>query len=121
MKLSIINGTWNLQSLDGSVQLLVLPRRSADASATHITLRAEPMPALVIDPEEILVDTSVQAWVWDGSQEGARKIIPQMMLAIRSRLERPGSSSPRVTAWRTRVLESLFPESVIHEQLSSRA
>lgn len=109
MKLSIINGTWNLQSLDGHVQLMVLPRRSADAAATQVTLRAEPMPALVFDPEKILVNAPVQAWVWDGSNDGARRIIPQLMSAVRSKLERSAAGQSRANIWRRGVIASLFP------------
>lgn len=119
MKLSIINGAWNLQSLDGYVQLLVLPRRSAEAAATQVTLRAEPMPALVFDPETLLVDSPAQAWVWDGSQEGARRIIPQLMSAVRSKLERSAAAPSRAGDWRREVLASLFPEPTATQELES--
>lgn len=109
MKLSIINGTWSLQSLDGYVHLTVLPRRAPGAGTTEVTLRAEPMPALAIRPEEILDGSPVQAWVWDGSTEAAHRIIPNVMKAVRVRLTRSAPDSQRGQRWREGVLASLFP------------
>ncbi len=111
MKLSIVNGVWNLQSLDGAVRLSVLPRRSSEAAATQVTLIAEPMPALRIYPEEHLAEMSVQAWVWDGSPEAAHRIAPHVMAAVRARLA-PAAATERAQAWRQNVLRSLFPSAV---------
>lgn len=121
MKLSIINGTWNLQSLDGTVHLTVQPRRASDGAATNVTLRAEPMPALVIHPESILDASPVEAWVWNGSTVEAHRIISRVMKAVRIRLDPGGRESARVRAWRERVLSSLFPGSSSAEGVSQQA
>lgn len=110
MKLSIVNGVWILQSMDGVVRLSVLPRRALDAAATQVTLIAEPMPALVFHPEQHLGETPMEAWVWDGSPEAARRIAPHIMSAVHARLSPPAAST-RAQAWRRTVLGSLFPGS----------
>lgn len=121
MKLSIINGTWNLQSLDGYVLVTVLPRRALGAAATEVSLRAEPMPALAIRPEEILDGPPAQAWVWDGSTDAAHRIIPDVMKAVRMRLTRSTPDGERVRRWREQVLESLFPGAAAAAALTRQA
>lgn len=121
MKLSIVDGIWQLQSIDGSVFLTVFPRRGLETAATEVTLRSEPMPALVIHPEGILEESPVQAWVWDGSTAAAHRIIPEIMSAIRARLTRSAPEAHRVRAWRERVLHSLFPDARLTAGLTRRA
>jgi hypothetical protein len=109
MKLSIHTGIWNIQSLDGTVHVLVYPRRALEGAATKVVLRAEPMPALVLEPEGLHGSGPVEGWVWDGSPAAARAIVPQILAAIRQRLSATTAATPRARQWRARVVASLFP------------
>jgi len=108
MKLSIHTGTWNIQSLDGSVHVLVYPRRALEGAATKVILRAEPMPALVLEPEALHGAGPVEGWVWDGSPATAKAIVPKILVAIRQRLSATSAGTPRGRQWRARVVASLF-------------
>lgn len=121
MKLSIINGKIILDSADATVRLTVLPRRACEGDQTRIVLRADPMPAMTLQPEQDEAAEPLQAWVWDGTLAGAQALAPKLLSAVHKRFSSATTTSIRTLHWRKSVLESLFPSAPPPDMDAKRA
>ena len=112
MQFMIDEGRWIVVSNDLHVHIRIRPRRSLDGEDTRLSLRAEPMPLLELEPERLPGAAPVAAWVWDGSSESAQQMLLHILELLRHYLRPEAAGGRGSRMWRLGVLGSLFPDSI---------
>jgi len=106
MKYTIEDGRIHVWSNDEAVHLMIIARRSPTSDATLAQVRCEPMPMFEVKPEQAKEITG--DWTWTGSAADASRIVDMTAAALLTRLAPEKAASKRASAWRARVLNSLF-------------